>query len=128
MRYFKKFEKFILENRIKRDVSDFTQEERNLIDDLLLEIANKYNMIEMPKSEDGHFFDTEIGKTQYLVQRLKNIGIDIESTVSSLEVEFLDIKQNFITRLEKYGYHIYHCELERYNNRNCISITVMKKD
>jgi len=116
-----------------KNPSLFTEDERELFDDLLTEYIDKYNMMEMPKDigsdgEEYHWFDSTAGRIQYLVQRLRNIGIDIESNRNiSLDNIYDDIKQNFIPRVERYGYHIFHCDKEVFHTRNAISITIMKK-
>jgi hypothetical protein len=133
MKYLKKPENFRqsrMFSRAKRDISNFSKDERDNFDDLLLEYVDKYHMIEMPKDEQGyHHFDSDLKETQYLVQRLANIVINIESKVSDLQEEFLDIKNNFIPRVENFGpYRVWYCQLERNDDKSCIDITIMKKE
>jgi len=109
----------------------FSEDEKDLFDDLLTEYIDKYQMIEMPKDiHNGyHHFDSSIERIQYLVQRLRNIGIDIESNFNiSLNSVFRDLKLNFIPRVQKFGYHVYHCELKEYFPKNTISITIMQSN
>ena len=79
-------------------------------------------------SESMHYFDYNLSKIQFLIQRLANIGIDIEclTSVSTLDEIYNDIKERLLPRIEKYGFYIFHCEKERDGLKNCISITIMK--
>ncbi len=111
-----------------RNPSLFTEDERDLFDDLLTEYIDKYNMVEMSTDEDGcYFYDEDLPRIQYCVERLRNIGIDIESSLElSLRDIFLDLKANFLPRVERYGYYVYHCEEELYSQKNKITITIMQ--
>lgn len=118
----------------------FKVEEANLFEDLLLEYVDKYNMKKMPMNDDeSYFFDASLPHIQYLVQRLGNIGIDIESANIPLDEVFEDIKNNFVRRVEKWGYHVFHCKYERpvsiinpntfeSQTKYSISITIMQND
>lgn len=139
MTYVDRLDKSLTESRVPNpNAFNFTVDERDLFEDLLLEYIDKYDMKEMPKDEEGyHFFDDNLPNIQYLVQRLANIGIDIESINIPLNEVFDDIKKHFVPRVERYGYHVYYCELNRETLYNfvtepsvkySISITIMQKD
>lgn len=109
----------------------FSEDEKNLFEDLLTKYIDKYQMVEMPNDSvnNQHYFDSSLPRIQYLVQRLRNIGIDIESNFNiSLNSVFRDLKLNFIPRVQKFGYHVYHCELKEYFPKNTISITIMQSN
>lgn len=128
MKHLRLYENFT--TRVKRSASLFSKEESELFEDLLQEFIDKYNMIEMPKDDDGyHYFDEYSDRIQYLVQRLRNIGIDIESDNNiSLDEIYLDIKNNFVSRVKKFGYDVIYCKLDRGVLKNIITITISKLD
>ena len=126
MRYLKLFEEY---DREARDVSLFTKDERDLIEDVLLLYVDKYNMVDMPSDEDGIYFDEDLDRIQFCVQRLRNIGIDIESPLDiSLSEIYRDISDTFVKRMNKLGFKVFSCVLKEYDDRNTISITIMKPD
>lgn len=133
MKHLSLYENFT--TRFKRNASLFSKEESELFEDLLQEFIDKYNMIEMPKDEEEyHYFDEYSDHIQYLVQRLRNIGIDIESNVDiPLDEVYLDIKNNFVNRVKKFGYDVIYCKLDRERDcrgvsKNTITITISKSD
>jgi len=126
MRYLKLFEEY---DREASDVSLFTKDERDLIEDVLLLYVDKYNMVDMPSDEDGIYFDEDLDRIQFCVQRLRNIGIDIESPLSiSLSEIYRDMSDSFVKRIERLGFKVFWCGLKEYDDRNTISITIMKPD
>ena len=118
----------LFEDREGRNLSLFSESEAELFDDLLTEYIDKYQIKLMPCDLDGYYyFDDGVSDIQYLIQRLRNISINIESISSvPLDILYKDIKNNFVQRIEKYGYRIYHCSLSKSPIRNEISITISK--
>ena len=117
MKHLKKFNGRVRNERAFK----FTPDERDLIEDLLLEYADKYDMKIMPldniqynDDQGERRFDFGLPNIQYLVQRLANISIDIVSITPLCDV-YKDIKDNFIKRLKRYGYHIHYCSLSQKN-------------
>lgn len=106
----------------------FTVDERDLFDDLLTEYIDKYNMVEMKIDDEGcYYYDEDLPRIQYCVQRLRNIGIDIESPLEiPIRDIFIDLKDNFLPRVERYGYNVYHCSEDHSSAKNEINITIMQ--
>lgn len=123
------YNNFLLE-RERRDVSLFTPDEKDLFEDLLQEYIDRYSMVEMPQDfNEMHFFDETIPRIQYLIQRSRNMGIDIEcnSDISLIEL-YNELLSSFMPRLEKYGYVIMYKEFQEQYDTNSITIVVTKEE
>jgi hypothetical protein len=108
----------LLENRISRHISNFTEDELIDIENVFLEYADKYNIkdIKIESDEDdpneNHLlFDINVSEFQYEIARYKNLAIDIYY-IGNREIGdiiFNDIKINFTNRITKVGYSVISC-------------------
>jgi hypothetical protein len=122
----KTFLDFIKEDRVSSEISNFTQEEKDLVDDIFLKYADDYRMKEMPivTDEEGDYqVFQEVGVDefslsyrdviQYSVSRYKNLGIDIQWVEEEIDGEIInklmnDLKTDFKKRLSHFGFDLFY--------------------
>jgi hypothetical protein len=114
----KTFLEFIKEDRVSRKISNFTQEEKDLVDDIFLKYADDFNMKEMPivTDEEGYYNEFSLSYRdviQYSVSRYKNLGIDIQWVEEEIDSDIInklmnDLKTDFKKRLNHFEFDLFH--------------------
>jgi hypothetical protein len=141
----KTFLEFIKEDRVSREISNFTQEEKDLVDDIFLKYADDFNMKEMPivTDEEGDYHEFSLSYRdfiQYSITRIMNIGIDIQWVEEEIDSDIInklmnDLKTDFKKRLNHFEFDLFHIDrfpekiLFGNNLVDCrtISMTITKK-
>lgn len=106
--------------------------EIELIEDLLLELIDKYKMSQMQMSEENYTYEynDDLGVIQYLItpSDFANnvIHIYFEYRPSTLIDDLYKDVQSFVKRIKKYGYKVTHCNLIKASEDDRIESIIIK--